>query len=450
MKPSITLEPKTTKPVLAALSRRNAAHAARFPGDFAGRQPVHTVYGGAHLFKSDSAKKLGELSIRALTRYAPDAVTFARAVGLDETIAHAVYDRVIDKLKREPVEDFRIDFEDGYGNRPDAEEDGHAVAAALEVAKGLEEGTLPPFIGIRIKTFSNELSARSVRTMDVFLTALIRQTKGRLPDWFCVTLPKIVHPGQAAALGKLLDAFEKRKKLRPGAVKVELMVETPQSIIGADGTAPLRAMVDALGARCTGAHFGTYDYTASCGITAAHQHMTHASCDFAKAVMQVALAGTGVTLSDGATNVMPVGPHRPAPGEYLSAEQDRENVDAVRRAWRLHYDHATRSLVNGFYQGWDLHPAQLPTRYAAVYAFFISGLPQATARLKNFIEKAAQATLVGDVFDDAATGQGLLNYFLRARNCGAITASEAAATGLTPAEFASRSFLQILEGRRKA
>lgn len=448
MKPSITLEPKISKPVLSALSKKNAAHAARFPGDFAGRQPVHTVYGGAHLFKSDSAKKLGELSIRSLTRYAPDAVTFAQAVGMDESIAHAVYDRVVSKLKHEAVEDFRIDFEDGYGNRPDAEEDGHAVAAALEVAKGLEEGTLPPFIGIRIKTFSNELSGRSVRTMDVFLTTLIRQTKGRLPDWLCVTLPKIVHPGQASALAKLLDAFEKKKKLKPNTIKVELMVETPQSIIAADGSAPLRAMVDALGARCTGAHFGTYDYTASCNITAAQQRMRHASCDFAKSVMQVTLAGTGVTMSDGATNVMPVGPHRPSAGEYLSAQQDRENLEAVRRAWRLHYDDAMHSLVNGFYQGWDLHPAQLPTRYAAVYAFFISGLPQATARLKNFIEKAAQATLVGDVFDDAATGQGLLNYFLRARNCGAITAEEAAATGLTPAEFASRSFLKILEGRR--
>jgi hypothetical protein len=448
MKPQITLDPKVSKPVLAKLSKENAAFAARFPGDFAGRQPVHTVYGGAHLFKADSARKLGELALRSLSRHAPDAVTFAQAVGLREELAHTVYDRVVEKLKREPVEDFRIDFEDGYGHRPNAEEDGHAVSAATEVAKGLADGTLPPFLGIRIKTFSSELAARSARTMDIFLTTLVRQTKGRLPDWFCVTLPKIVHPGQAAALGRLLDAFERRKKLKPGAIKVELMLETPQAVISADGRAPLRAMTDALRGRCTGAHFGTYDYTASCNITAAHQHMLHASCEFAKSVMQVTLAGTGVTMSDGATNVMPVGPHRASPGEYLSAAQDRENLEAVRRAWRLHYEHATHSLVNGFYQGWDLHPAQLPTRYAAVYGFFLDGLPQATARLKNFVEKAAQATLVGDVFDDAATGQGLLNYFLRARNCGAITAEEAAATGLTPEEFASRSFLAILEGRR--
>jgi citrate lyase beta subunit len=449
MKPQATLDPKALKSALASLTTQNKLHAERFPGDAFGRQPVHTVYGGAHLFKSDTAKKLGELSLRALSRYAPDAVTFSRAVNMDEVLALKVYDRVVEKLKREAVEDFRIDFEDGYGNRPDAEEDGHAASAAEEVAKGLAEGTLPPFIGIRIKTFSNELAARSVRTMDIFLTTLIRATKGRLPDPFYVTLPKIVHPGQAAALHKLLNAFEKKKRLKPNTIKVELMVETPQSIIGFDGRAPLRAMVDALPGRCTSAHFGTYDYTASCNITAAHQRMDHPSCDFAKQVMQVTLAGTGVNMSDGATNVMPVGPHRPAADGSINAEHQRENVEAVKRAWKLHYDHAMHSLVGGFYQGWDLHPAQLPTRYGAVYAFFLGGLPAATARLKNFIEKAAQATLVGDVFDDAATGQGLLNYFLRARNCGAITEAEASATGLTPEEFASRSFLKILEGRRK-
>ncbi|MBI4061278.1 MAG: phosphoenolpyruvate kinase [Elusimicrobia bacterium] len=448
MKLRSTLDPKTLKAAFSALAGQNGLHVKRYPGDAFARQPVHTVYGGAHLFKSDSAKKLGELALRALSRYAPDAITFSRAVGMDEILALKVYDRVVEKLRREAVEDFRIDFEDGYGNRPDAEEDGHAAAAAEEVAKGLAAGALPPFIGIRIKTFSGELAARSARTLDVFLTTLVRLSRGRLPDPFYVTLPKVVHAGQPAALNALLDAFEKKKRLKPKAIKVELMVETPQSIIGFDGSMPLRAMVDALRGRCASAHFGTYDYTASCNITAAHQRMDHASCDFAKHVMQVALAGTGVNMSDGATNVMPVGPHRPAAGEYLSAQQDRENVEAVRRAWKLHYGHVTRSLVGGFYQGWDLHPAQLPTRYGAVYAFFLEGLPPATARLKNFIEKAAQATLVGDVFDDAATGQGLLNYFLRARNCGAITAAEASATGLTPAEFASRSFLRILEGRR--
>lgn len=162
--------------------------------------------------------------------------------------------------------------------------------------------------------------------------------------------------------------------------------------------------------------------------------------------MQVAFGGTGVWLSDGATNIMPVAPHR---GDDLTSEQATENRSIVHRAWRLHYDHCRNSLANAFYQGWDLHPAQLPTRYAAVYTFFLEGLDAASERLSNFVEKAAQATLVGDVFDDAATGQGLLNYFLRAINCGAITQDEAIKrTGITLDELRSASFVKILKNRQ--
>jgi hypothetical protein len=121
----------------------------------------------------------------------------------------------------------------------------------------------------------------------------------------------------------------------------------------------------------------------------------------------------------------------------------------VHRAWRLHYEHVRQSLVNAYYQGWDLHPAQLVTRYAAVYGFFLEGLGAASERLRNFVQKAAQATLVGEVFDDAATGQGLLNYFLRAVNCGALTEDEALErSGLTLDELRGRSFVKILKNRR--
>src|SRR5262249_52790388 len=154
---------------------------------------------------------------------------------------------------------------------------------------------------------------------------------------------------------------------------------------------------------CVGAHFGTYDYTAGLGITAARQTMMNPTCDFAKHVIQVSLAGTGVFLSDGATNVMPVG--------------DRASVH---RAWQTSYRHIRHSLETGFYQGWDLHPAQLPIRYAATHLFFLESLSSASERLGAFIAKAAKATLIGDVFDDAATGQGLLNYFLRGLACGAL------------------------------
>ncbi len=415
-----------------ALDNANERVAQRFPGDSSARQPVHVVYGGAHLFKADAAQKLGAVALRTLQEHAPDAAAFASALGLDPASADRIYLRVIDKLTREPVEDFRIDFEDGFGHRPDREEDEQAQRAAGEVAIGLRDGTLPSSIGIRIKPLSEELKRRSFRTFDLFLTRLLERTGGTLPPNFVVTLPKITAPEQVAALASACDAFEYWRELPSGTLRFELMVETTQSIFAADGSVALPRLIAEGGGRIVAAHFGTYDYTAACGITAAHQHMLHPVCDFAKHVVQVALAGTGIWLADGATNVMPIG-----------------SRDVVHRAWRLHAEHVRHSLVTGFYQGWDLHPAQLPSRYAAVYAFFLEGLDAASERLKNFVQKAAQATVVGDVFDDAATGQGLLNYFLRAMNCGAITEQEAVdKSGLTVEELRGRSFVKILASRR--
>ena len=423
-----------------------AAFASRYPGESARRQPVHTVYGGAHLFKSDTAPRLGTLAMRSFEMFAPDAKTFAQALELPDKLSDTIYERVREKLTREPVEDFRIDFEDGYGTRPDDEEDGHAVSAAREVVKGLEAGTLPPFLGIRIKTFSEELHARSIRTLDLFLTTLVESAGGRLPENFVVTLPKIVSPAQVATLADIFDLLEPKLGLPTGSLKMEMMVETTQSIISERGEANLPQLLDAARGRCVAAHFGTYDYTASCSITAAYQDMLHPACDFARHMMQVSFGGTGIWLSDGATNIMPIAPHR---GE-LTAEQEAENRHVVYRAWKLHYRHVRHSLTNAFYQGWDLHPAQFPTRYAAVYTFFLEGLDAASERLRNFVEKAAQATLVGDVFDDAATGQGLLNYFLRAINCGALTEKEALdLTSLSLDELRSGSFVKILHNRQK-
>jgi hypothetical protein len=445
-----SLDSRTLAPILKGLARANQAVARAFSGESGARQPVHTVYGGAHLFKADSAKRLGAIALAALHEYAPDAATLARVLQFSPAIdPDVVRTRVAAKLGREPIEDFRIDFEDGYGNRPDDEEDAHAASAAGEVATGSDRRTLPPFIGIRIKPLSRELYARSFRTLDVFVTTLAERTRRRLVPNCVVTVPKVMAPEQVAAAAGACGMLERRLKLKQGAIRLELMVETPQSILAPDGTSALRALVAAGRGRVRGAHFGTYDYTALCGITASWQHMRHQACDFAKHMMQVALAQSGVQLSDGATNIMPVPVYRAADGATLTEQQRRENADAVHRAWRIHYDDAMHSLVNGFYQGWDLHPAQLPTRYAAVYAFFLSALPAATARLRNFVEKAAQATLVGDVFDDAATGQGLLNFFIRGLSSGALTTEEALATGLSLEELQGRSFLKILAGRRR-
>jgi citrate lyase beta subunit len=476
-----SLSDKSTEQIAESLRTANLAAMEHYPGETGRRQPVHTVYGGAHLFKADSAARLGKVAGRALLEHAPDFVIFARALGLPRSedlpdvlgyatglkqrlvtepdtvrednpsawLAHTIYSRVQEKIGREPVEDFRIDFEDGYGNRPDAEEDGHAESAAIEVANGISAGTLPPFIGIRIKPFNEELRVRSLRTLDIFVSTVLDRTGGKLPDNFVVTLPKITSPEQVTALADIFDLLEKKTGLTSGALKMEMMIETTQSIINDEGRINLPLLLQAARGRCIAAHFGTYDYTASCSITAAHQHMMHPACDFAKHMMQVSFAGTGIWLSDGATNIMPVAPHRADEGATLTQDQIDENRTVVHRAWKLHYDHIQHSLTGGFYQGWDLHPAQLPTRYAAVYAFFLESLDAASERLRNFVEKAAKATLVGDVFDDAATGQGLLNYFLRALNCGALTEEEALRlSGLTLEELRSGSFVKILKNRQ--
>jgi citrate lyase beta subunit len=440
-----SLPEKKLAKALERVDRAQQRFWRRYPGDSGVRQPVHTVYGGAHLFAADTPKKLGELAVKALEAYAPDAQLFSEALGIRGELAPKVLERVRDKLRREPVEDFRIDFEDGYGNRSDEEEDGHATAAAQQVAQAFAASALPPFIGIRIKPLTRDLAGRSLRTLDVFLTELVSGA-GRVPDNFVVTLPKIQSRTDVETIVDVFDLLEDRLDLPTGTLRLEIMVETTQTIFDPEGRSVLPRLHKAAAGRLVGAHFGTYDYTANCDITAAHQKMRHPACDFAKHMMKVAFAGTGVMLSDGATNIMPVAPHK---GPQLTEDQKRENRAAVYAAWRLHADDARHSLVNGFYQGWDLHPAQLVPRYGAVYSFFLDGLPAASERLRNFVSKAAQATLVGDVFDDAATGQGLLNYFLRGIACGAVTEQEALATGLTLEEIRGKSFVKIVAARRK-
>ena len=435
----------------ADLREANLDFARRHPGDPPGRQPVHTVYGGAQLFGADAAAKIGGVARRAMEEYAATPQALGEMLDVEGHHAlDAVHARVREKLTREAVEDFRIDFEDGYGNRPDEEEDHHAVVVGEELARGMKEGTLPPFIGIRVKTLSEELRLRSMRTLDVVLTTLVQQV-GALPDNFVVTIPKVTMAEQVDYTVAVLRQLERTLGLKKRSLRFEVMVETPQIILDHEGRSLLPRLVELADGRLAAAHFGTYDYTASLNITAAHQRMGHPANDFAKHVMQVTLAGTGVWLSDGSTAVLPVPVHRAERGATLSAAQQAENRAAMQQAWRMHFRDVTHSLEGGFYQGWDLHPAQLVTRYAALYLFFLDGIEAAGARLKNFVEKAAQATLVGNVFDDAATGQGLLNFFLRGINSGAVTEAEALRmTGLTEEDFRGRSFLRIMRSRTDA
>ena len=473
MKFSISQEKKNT--ILAELGQANLVFQTLYPGDKPDRQPVHTVYGGADLFSAPTAQKMGKAALRTLLSNAPNFVVLAKVLEFNghenlptskEAIAnlltelnsmteverkkhpawlsYTVYNKVVVKLETEAMEDFRIDFEDGYGNRSWEEEDATAAQAAKETALGMKNNSLPPFIGIRIKPFTEDLKERGARTLDIYLTTLAQETDGKLPNNFVVMLPKVSIPEQVAALINLFEEIETNTAIPSGAIKCEMMVETTQAVINSDGKNPLRNFILASKGRMIATAFGTYDYTASCNITAKYQDMGHAVCDFAHHFMKVALGATGIWLSDGATNIMPIGPHR---GDSLTQEQIAENTSVVHKSWKKAFDHTRYSLWKGLYQGWDLNPAQFPMRYAAIYSFFLESYEEAALRLSSFVNRSARATLTGDVFDDAATGQGLLNYFLRGLNCGAISEEEALATGLSIEEINSRSFLKILEGR---
>jgi hypothetical protein len=443
-----SLDPTAVAEATAAVREANLAFASRYPGERDTRQPVHTLIEGAQHFSFDVAAQRGEQALAALARYAPDAPTLGRALAISRHHAlGTIYARIREKLAREPVEDYRIDFEDGYGIHSNSDEDRQVAIIASSITRGLRDGTLPPTIGVRIKPLTEELRERSVRTLDLLTTALA--DAGGLPPNWVLTVPKITVLEQVTYVVAVLRGLERSLGLGNGALRFEIMVEVPQAIIDASGRSLLPRLLDASDGRLTTIDFGTYDYTAGSNITAAHQRLRHPSCDFAKQFIQVSFAGTGVRIADGSTAVLPVPIH--ADGKSLTAEQRTENEAAVHAGWLLHFSDVRYSLAGGFYQGWDLHGAQLVSRYAAVASFYLEGIETAGARLNAFLNKAATATLVGGVLDEPATGQGLLGFFLRAMHAGAVTEAEAARlTGLTPLELRQRSIVSILRARAAA
>ncbi len=415
--------------VMETLRQANAAFAARYPGAPRGRQPVHTVYGAAQSFEAGTARRFGELALQGMARYARDAGELARGIGMgvDEALASAVYARVVAKLRREPVEDFRIDFEDGFGVRSDDEEDAAAERAARELARAMATGVAPPFTGIRIKSLG-ESARRAGKTLEIFVATLLAERGGALPPGFVVTLPKVNLPEHPQTLAAWLGRLEQRHGLAHGSLRFEMMIETTQGLLGKDGRSPIPSFLDACEGRCTGVHLGVYDFTASCEIAGVHQSMAHSMCELARGLMKLACGGRGVHLSDGSTNVLPVGPHV---GDDLTAAEAAENLAAVHRAWRLSYGHIRHSLEGGFYQGWDLHPAQLPVRYAACFAFFLEGFAPAAERLRKFMSNGGQrGEGPSAIADEPATVQALTSSVRRALACGAVDASDLEAAGL--------------------
>jgi citrate lyase beta subunit len=385
----------------ALLADDDAFLAAAYPGDRGVRQPVHTVYVPGDRYDARTVSAWGTAALAALDEHAPDAAGVADAWGVDRAVAAQVHDAVRRKLGEQPVEDLRIDFEDGYGARSDDEEDAAVAAAARELAGSVQAGTAAPYHGIRFKSFEAPTRARGLRTLSLFVGELV--AAGGVTDGLVVTLPKVTSVAQVEAMVLACRRLEEEHDLGTGTLRFEVQVETPQSILGADGTVLVARMIHAGGGRVSGLHYGTYDYSASCGIAADHQSMEHPAADHAKAVMQVAAAGTGVLVSDGSTNVLPAG-----------------GREAVLAAWRLHGRLVRRSLERGFYQGWDLHPAQLPSRFVANHAFYREGLAGAAARLRAWVHGGDSGHL-----DEPATAAALAGFLMRGVDCGAVPADEA-------------------------
>ncbi|WP_448721362.1 DUF6986 family protein [Microbacterium natoriense] len=392
----------------ARLSGTDALLATEYPGDDGSRQPVHTLYVPADRYDPQLPARFGAQASEAVAAFGGTAA-LAEAVGLGH-LAGELAPLVDAKLAAEPIEDLRLDFEDGYGARPDDEEDADAVLAAQRVGEAVAAGVAPPFIGIRFKCFEAPTRRRGIRTLDLFLSTLA--SLGPLPDGLVLTLPKVTTVEQVEAMVALCEIFEERLGLDAGRLRFEVQMETPQLIVAADGSVPVAALLHRAHGRVSALHYGTYDYSASLQIAAAYQSMEHPAADFAKQVMQVAVAETGVRLSDGSTNVIPIG----------------ENAQA---AWQLHARLVRRSLERGYYQGWDLAAPQLPTRYLATYAFYREGFAAAATRLDNYLH-GSDATIM----DEPATARALARFVVRGLECGAVTESESlAATGATRGEL---------------
>ena len=377
-------------------------------------QPLQTLYVPADRVTATTAVEFGAEALRLLDEHAPDAASFESAFGVDAAVAERTRARVRAKLERAPVEDLRVDFEDGYGARPDDEEDRHAKATARAVRAARADETAPPSFGLRVKSFADGAQERSLRTLDMFLTTL---TEGAgLPDGFVVTFPKVTTAEHVAAFAAALERLEAGLGLAERSLRFEVQVETPRSVIGPDGSVAAPAILEAAGGRLRAMHFGVFDYTAALGLMPWEQRLDHPANDFARHALQVALAGTGVWISDGSSNVVPAS----------------DRTEDVHAAWVVHADHVRHSLRHGFYQGWDLHPAHLVSRYAAVFGWLLPHLDDAASRVRAWRRRVE----THGVLDEPATVASLLRYLRFAVSSGAVDEDEVLeATGLAPDEL---------------
>ncbi len=383
-----------------ALAETDAFLERAYPGEDGRRQPVHTVYVPADQYNPDLPRTWGEEALALVEKHG-GMTSLCTLLGMSPALSAQVADRATAKLQADPIEDLRLDFEDGYGDRGEQTEDDDAVRAATLLGEALDAGTAPSFFGIRFKCFEAPTRRRGIRTLDLFLATLVER-RAELPPGLTLTFPKVSTVSQVEAMVNVCRALESAHQLATRSVRFEIQVETPQLVLGADGRAPVAASIHAGDQRVTSLHYGTYDYSASLQIAAEYQSADHPAADHAKQVMQLAVAGTGVHLSDGSTNILPIG-----------------DPEQVRDSWRLHAGLVRRALQRGIYQGWDMHPGHLPTRYLANFAFYRDGFPRAAQRLADYVSNTGSGIL-----DEPATARALARFLYRGHACGAVEESE--------------------------
>ena len=402
--------PATVERLLAGVDAAEDRYRTGWPGAPETRQPVQVLYVPADRITAELPTTLGAEAGRLLDAHAPDARTFARAIGIEVgPLAEDVRQRVAVKLATEPIEDLRVDLEDGYLGRSEDQEALDAVAAARAVAGWITDGTAPPFVGLRVKSFSDGLAWRSVATLDRFVGTLLEEL-GELPAGFVVTFPKIVSVAHVAAFVEVLDHLEDVHDLPRGRLRFEVQIETTPSVLGPEGRVELRAIREAGAGRICAAHLGVYDYTAGLGLPPGEQRLEHPACDFVRHLLQATFAGTEVRLSDGSNNAVPTADTR----------------EELHRVWSRHATSVRHSLAHGYVQGWDLHVSHLVSRYATVFADLRQGLDDTFDRLQRWY--ADDHT--GGVMDEPATIRQLEAKVQRAVDAGACDPDEvAAATG---------------------
>ena len=368
-------------------------------------QPSGTLYGGAQRFKEGTFAKLGEQVHTFFGRYVDSDDAFVACFGVPTSASVAsLRDRLRGSLQRAPLEDVRVDFEDGYGPHDDQEEDAHAVLVGEAFAE--RRGSVwPTRVGIRVRSLESATAKRALRTLALVVDTMVARgwRPGREP--FRVTIPKVTHLQEIAMAARALERLEADHGLPDKSFVLEAMVETPDAFLDREGRVPIVVWPSMARGRMSALHFGAFDYLSSIGVPAGSQSLDHPACLHARALLALVATRAHVEVSDGTFLEIPVGPHREATNGSL---EEGENQEVVARALRHHAGRVRRQLAEGFAQGWDLHPGQVVSRRAAVLMAYVEGRDEVLRRMNAFLVAGARAARSGTSFDDAASARSLL------------------------------------------